>query len=33
VLMAGISVSLLFAVVTHLVEGDSRSRLSIPAKP
>jgi voltage-gated potassium channel len=33
VLMAGISVSLLFAVVTHLVDGESRSRLPLHTEP
>ena len=33
VLMAGISVSILFAVVTHLVEGDSRSRAPLRSEP
>lgn len=32
-LMSGISVGLLFAVITHLVEGKSRSRLRLRSKP
>ncbi|MGA7559726.1 MAG: potassium channel family protein [Terriglobales bacterium] len=32
-LMSGISVGLLFAVITHLVEGKSRSRLPLHPKP
>lgn len=32
-LMSGISVGLLFAVITHLVEGESQSRLSLRAEP
>ena len=32
-LMAGVSIGLLFAAVTHLVDGDSRSRLSLRSKP
>jgi len=32
-LMSGISVGLLFAVITHLVEGESRSRLPLSSKP
>jgi hypothetical protein len=32
-LMSGISVGLLFAVITHLVEGKSRSRLPLRSEP
>jgi voltage-gated potassium channel len=32
-LMSGISVGLLFAVITHLVEGESRSRLPLRSEP
>ena len=32
-LMSGVSIGLLFAAVTHLVDGDSRSRLSLRSKP
>jgi len=32
-LMSGISVGLLFAVITHLVEGESRSPLPLHSKP
>ncbi len=32
-LMSGISVGLLFAVITHLVEGESQSRLPLHPKP
>ena len=32
-LMSGISVGLLFAVITHLVEGESPSRLPLQPKP
>jgi|SRR5208282_2535831 voltage-gated potassium channel len=32
-LMSGISVGLLFAAVTHLVDSDSRSRLPLPLHP
>jgi voltage-gated potassium channel len=32
-LMSGISVGLLFAVITHLVEGESRSRLPLGSEP
>jgi len=32
-LMSGISVGLLFAVITHLVEGESRSPLPLHPKP
>ncbi len=32
-LMSGISVGLLFAVITHLVEGESTSRLPLHPKP
>ena len=32
-LMSGISVGLLFAVITHLVEGNSRSRLPFRSEP
>jgi voltage-gated potassium channel len=32
-LMSGISVGLLFAVITHLVEGESGSRLPLHPKP
>jgi len=32
-LMSGISVGLLFAVITHLVDGDSRSGLPLHPKP
>jgi voltage-gated potassium channel len=31
-LMSGVSIGLLFAAVTHLVDGDSRSRLSLRSK-
>ena len=32
-LMAGVSIGLLFAAVTHLVDGDSRSRLALRSEP
>lgn len=32
-LMSGVSIGLLFAAVTHLVDGDSRSRLPLQAEP
>ena len=32
-LMAGVSIGLLFAAVTHLVDGESRSRLPLHAEP
>jgi voltage-gated potassium channel len=32
-LMSGVSIGLLFAAVTHLVDGDSRSRLPLHPKP
>ncbi len=32
-LMSGVSIGLLFAAVTHLVDGVSRSRLPLHAKP
>jgi voltage-gated potassium channel len=32
-LMSGVSIGLLFAAVTHLVDGDSRSRLPLPSEP
>jgi voltage-gated potassium channel len=32
-LMSGVSIGLLFAAVTHLVDGDSRSRLPLRAEP
>ena len=32
-LMAGVSIGLLFAAVTHLVDGESRSRLSLRSEP
>ena len=32
-LMSGVSIGLLFAAVTHLVDGDSRSRLPIRFEP
>lgn len=32
-LMSGISVGLLFAVITHLLDGDSRSRLPVRSEP
>ena len=32
-LMSGVSIGLLFAAVTHLVDGDSRSRLPLRSKP
>jgi voltage-gated potassium channel len=32
-LMSGISVGLLFAVITHLVEGESRFRLPLRSEP
>ncbi len=32
-LMAGVSIGLLFAAVTHLVDGESRSRLPLHSEP
>jgi voltage-gated potassium channel len=32
-LMSGVSIGLLFAAVTHLVDGDSRSRLPLRSEP
>ena len=32
-LMAGVSIGLLFAAVTHLVDGESRSRLPLRSEP
>lgn len=32
-LMSGVSIGLLFAAVTHLVDGESRSRLPLDSKP
>ena len=32
-LMSGVSIGLLFAAVTHLVDGDSRSRLPVRSEP
>jgi len=32
-LMSGVSIGLLFAAVTHLVDGESRSRLPLHPKP
>ncbi|MGO9677680.1 MAG: potassium channel family protein [Candidatus Sulfotelmatobacter sp.] len=32
-LMSGVSIGLLFAAVTHLVDGESRSRLPIHSEP
>ncbi len=32
-LMSGVSIGLLFAAVTHLVDGDSRSRLRLRSEP
>ncbi len=32
-LMSGVSIGLLFAAVTHLVDGDSQSRLPLHSKP
>ena len=32
-MMAGVSIGLLFAAVTHLVDGESRSRLPLHAEP
>ena len=32
-LMSGVSIGLLFAAVTHLVDGDARARLPLPSEP